>query len=314
MKPHDIHHHFLRALEKKIPDKSKLVDLLMETLFIEKAAVQRRLRGDVSFNIYEAAKISEKLKISINNLIVTKSEGIEIHPFDMLTDFKQWEDYQSILQKANKDPFSEIAESSNILPTAIYAKFESLRKLYMFKYQYQLRSIEDRTSYSEFIVPEKISQIFQTYYHDSKRFAKTFFICDQAMFHNFVSDIHYFLGINLISGDDIKRIKEDLFALLDYLDKIALNGCFVETGNPVDVYISDINLDASYCYVRVTDIYICVVRTFLVNAVIASDKASYEKIREWVQSLKKSSTLITQSGTLYRTEFLEKQRKIIEDL
>jgi len=314
MKPDDIHLHFLRTLEKKIPDKSKLADLLMETLFIERGAVQRRLRGEVSFNIYEVAKISEKFRIPITDLIVTDPRISNSHALVLLTDFNQWEDYLSIMHLTKKDPFSEMAESSNILPSAIYAKFEFLYKLYQFKYQYQLRAIENRTAYGEYQVSGQMTRIYQSYDSDSKYFAKSFFICDQAMFNNIVSDIHYFQGINLISGDDIKRIQEDLYALLDYLEQIALDGCFPESGNPVYLYISDINLDASYCYFQVKEVHICIVRPLMMNAVIATDKDSFEIIRAWVQSLKKSSTMITQSGTLSRTEFIEKQRKIIAGL
>ena len=129
MKRDEIHRNFLSALEKEIPDKTKLVEILMETLFMEKGAVYRRLRGDVPFSFYEAVIIAEKLNISINSFI--NADSVRVNRFELTfveyanmdeADYKLWEDYISFISSAKNDPQSQIAESSNILPVCIDRK------------------------------------------------------------------------------------------------------------------------------------------------------------------------------------------------
>ena len=315
MKRDSIQRYLLGVLENKIPDKSKLIELLMETLFIEKGAVYRRLRGEVPFSFYEVAMIAEKLGISLNNLIAGKAELIESFVIDMSDiDYKKWDNYIALIHMAKKDTHSIFGASSNLLPATIYAKYESLYKFYVYKYQYLLRGTDNRVSFDKYILPEDLRQIYKAYFKESKTFAKTYLICDYFMISNLIIDIHYFSGVNLLFEDDVKQIKEDLFALIDYLEKIALSGCFDETGNSVELYISDINLDATYSYFQIDNSYTSLIRTFMINAVFVRDKPTFDKIKNWVQSLRKSSTLITKSGAAFRTEFFEKQRKIISEI
>ena len=315
MKKDDLHQYLLGALKEKIPEQTKLVEMLMETLFMEKGAIYRRLRGEVPFSFFEVVNIAEKLSVSLNSLIAANPERIDSFDLNVMDiDYDQWEYYISLINLAKNDPHSEFAESSNLIPISIYSKFESLYKFYLFKYQYLLSGTESRTSFSEYVVSEKLKYIFQSYYNASKTFAKTFYICDHLLINNLIIGINFFSGINLISGDEIQQIKEDLFAFVDYVEDIASDGYFKETGNPVDIYLSDIDLDAGYGYFQHNDIYICHVRTFIINTVVATDKASFERIKNWIQSLKKSSTLITKSGATFRADFFGKQRKIISEL
>jgi len=321
MKRDDIHRCMLEAIEKQIPEKTKLVEMLMETLYMEKGAVYRRLRGEVPFSFFEVVTIAEKLNISLNDLVYTDSVRrdrfeLNIVEYTHMTelDYKQWEDYISLISLAKNDPYSEIAESSNVLPLSIYGGFDSLSKYFLFKYQYLFSGTESRIPFSDLVVPERLSRIYRSYFIASKNFTHTIYLWDYLIFQYLAADIHFFFNINLISEDDVRQIKEDLLALLDYIEEITLNGCFKETGNNVSFYISDINLDADYSYVQFNDMYISLVRTFILNSVASTDQTSFGKIKDWIHSLKKSSTLITQSGAVYRTDFFEKQRMIVSGL
>ena len=315
MQRDDILNRLLEALEKKIPEKSKLVDTLMEILYMEKGAINRRLRGDVPFSFYEVANIADKLELSIVNLNDAKTKWVDSFALDTTgVDFKKWHEYIALVNLAKKDPLSEFASSTNHVPGSIYAKYESLYKFFIYKYVYLIGGTENRTSFKEFIISEELKNIYRSYYHESKFFAKNIFICDHAMVDNLITDLRYFSGINLLSGDDMQQIKEELFAFLNYFEEIAVNGCFDETGTQVDIYISDVNLDSNYNYMKINDICISLVRTFNINAVMGRDKTSYERIKNWIQSLKRTSTLISRSAAVFRAEFFEKQRALISGL
>jgi len=321
MKREDLHRYLLGALNKKIPEQAKLVETLMDILSMEKGAIYRRLHGEVPFTFFEVVNIAEKLSISLNSFIYADSVHVDRFELTIVEytnmsemDYKQWEDYISLINSAKNDTQSELAESSNALPLTIYGKFDYLAKYYLFKYQYLLNESEERVSFGDTVVPDRLQRIYRSYFSESKNFANTTYIWDYMIFRYLVTDIQFFSDIKLISADDIREIKKDLLALLDYIEDVTLRGCFKETGNHVSFYISDINFDADYSYVQLNNFCMTHVRTFILNSVASTDQSSFRKIKNWIHSLKKSSTLITQSGATFRTEYFEKQRKMIAEL
>jgi hypothetical protein len=309
----------LEVFKKNVPEKTKLVEMMMDTLFLEKGAVYRRLQGEVPFSFLEVVNIAEKLNICLSELACINSSqtgSFELNIVDYSDmdepDYKNWEDYLSLTGFAKNDPHSELVESSNVLPISLYGGYDSLSKFFLFKCLFF--DTENRILYSDLKVPDRLRKIHQSYYIESRNFAKTVFIWDYLIFQYLVTDLKFFYGIKLISADDLQKIKQDLFVLLDYVEEIALNGCFEETGNPVSFYISDINLDADYCYVKLNGMHISHVRSFILNSLASINPSSFKKIQNWIHSLKKSSTLITQSGAAYRADFFEKQRMIISEL
>ena len=321
MKRDVIHRNFLGAIEKKVPDKSALVEILMETLCLEKGAVYRRLRDEVPFTFFEIVHIAEKLGISLNSFIYPDSARIKRFELAFIEyaamsemDYKQWEDFIHFVGSAKNDPYSEVLESTNMLPVCIYAGFEALTKYHLFKYQYLLHSSESRIPFDELDVSDRLQQIFRSYCEESKKFANTTYILDYMIFRYLVTDIRFFSDIRLISAADVALIRKDFAALLDYIEALALKGSFKETGNPVYFYISEINLDANYICIQINDAYVSLVRQFILNSVESDDQSSFRKIKDWIQSQKKSATLITQSGAVYRADFFEKQRQIIAEL
>ena len=48
----------MEAVKEKLPLKENLANLLIDTLYIGKEAIYRRLRGEVPFTLEEAALIS----------------------------------------------------------------------------------------------------------------------------------------------------------------------------------------------------------------------------------------------------------------
>ncbi len=58
----------IEAAKEKFPPKGQLADMLMDTLYIGKEAIYRRLRGEVPFTFQEAAIISKELGISLDRI------------------------------------------------------------------------------------------------------------------------------------------------------------------------------------------------------------------------------------------------------
>ena len=98
------------------------------------------------------------------------------------------------------------------------------------------------------------------------------------------------------------------------MEILASRGAYSETGNPIQFYISNINFDASYSYLETKKLRISMIRAFILNSVVSLDEKAYEIFHNWLQSLLKSSTMISVSGEKQRILFFEKQRQIIGGL
>jgi len=321
MQPDVILHNFVEALQKKIPEKTKLVETLMGILFMEKGAVNRRLRGEVPFSFYEVVNITERLNIPLNSL--TQVDAVQKNRFELTffdfsamneANYDRWNILVAYANSTKNYPDSEISESSNILPICMFTGFDALIKYHLFKYQYLLRGSEGRISFNDMIISERLLNIFHAYFEASKNYAMTTFIFDYMIFQYLVTEIRFFSAILLLSADDVLLIRKDLFALLDYLEELALTGCYDTTGKRVSLYISDINIDSNYVCTRRDNLYISMVRTFTLNSIDCFEQSSFLRIKNWIQSQIKSSTLITQSGATFRAEFFEKQRQLVSEL
>jgi mevalonate pyrophosphate decarboxylase len=89
-----------------------------------------------------------------------------------------------------------------------------------------------------------------------------YYVLYHRIFRSLANDIRYFHSIRLLTNEDIRIIKEDLFRLLDYIENLAFAGQFKETGNKVFFYISDINIDTNYACLEMEDARISILNAF----------------------------------------------------
>ena len=147
----------------------------------------------------------------------------------------------------------------------------------------------------------------------SQLFQSTNYIWDKEIFIRLVNEVKFFLNINLISEDSVKRIKKELLILLNELEKILAQGKY-SSGKDVKIYISDINFESTYSYVE-TDIYHqCLIGVFSINSITSKDDFLFQHLKLWIQSLKKYSTLISQSGEVQRIHFFNRQQELVKSL
>lgn len=87
-----------------------------------------------------------------------------------------------------------------------------------------------------------------------------------------------------------------------------------ESDNEVNIYISNINFEATYSYIEGTNVHLSMIRVYAINSITTQDIEMCKSLKEWIQSLKKFSTLISVSGEMQRIQFFQKQREIIDTL
>ena len=87
----------IEAMKEKLPLKGQLADMLMDTLYIGKEAVYRRLRGEVPFTLQESALISRKLGISLDKIIGLSFKSNAMFNINIVDYDAPFESYYNIL-------------------------------------------------------------------------------------------------------------------------------------------------------------------------------------------------------------------------
>lgn len=310
----------IAAMLKKIPDGATLANVLINILKIGKEAVYRRLRGEVPFTLNEASIIAGELGISLDNTIggkKQKSALFNLSMIDLEEPIKAYEQtihqYYDIYKSLKDLDNTELGLAANLIPQILYLKYKHLAKFRLFKWIYQNDKTNTYKAYSDLVIPDHIRQLQKDYVYDTQYIKSTIYILDNYIFQNFLNDVLYFININLISKEDIEQIKTDMLQLLNDLEEYAAKGKF-NTGTSLQVYVSNTNFEATYTYLKSPDVHFGSFRLYSINAIYSSDPLVYNHNRDFILSLKKYSTLISESAEMQRVQFFNKQREIVNSL
>ena len=311
---------FLEALYARIPKKTLLVEALMDLLHLEREAVYRRLRNHVPFSINEIVKISSEWNISLDDITGNSSEKISFHMqlIDYVDPSKQeWRFLQHIVQsiKNLKDfPDTECMDICNKLPRQLLTGYGYLNQYHLFKWMFNFGNEKKPVPFGQVIISEKMQQLTAEYHQAVKSVQNTNFIFDRMIFEHLVNDICYFHSINMITDEEKELIKKDLFALLDYLMDIATHGCYPETKNKVNLYISDLNVDTNYSYTYTNQLSICFVHVFDKYEIYTLNSEMAANFKIWMRLKRSSSIQISEVDNRSRVEFFTKQQRIVDML
>jgi len=311
---------FIAEIKKLFSKNSVMVDTLADILRIERGAVYRRLRQDVPFTFNEIAVIARHLNISIDSMIGLENNKNVLFQLQFMdfkspqeTDYHLFNIYIKFLQTLNKEDNSERVSIFNVLPHDLFYGFDYLLRFYLFVWNYH--SLKDKSiNFHHALIPPEMSRLFNEYMMEMKNFNKTYFVFDNGLFRFFVDRVHYFNSIRMVEKEDVSKIKEDLLSLLDYMEKMAITGQFKETGNAVNIYISDIDITTGYTYFEAPTVHISMIKVFIMSYITSYDRNTFEKTKSWINALIKISTLITLTNEKQRVLFFENQRKIINEL
>lgn len=320
MTTEQINNSLIELMKEKIPVGMNLARVLMDILYIGKEAVYRRLRGEVPFTLAEATVVSAKLGISLDKLVGANSANNAIFDLNLLKHdnpmeayYQMADDYIKMITLINGEPGSEVGTAANTVPLVFTMRYELLSKFRFAKWMYQNQKMGMSDNFHDIVMPDKVYAKQMEYVRQVENFNHTCYIWDNSLFISLVNDIKYFVSINIISPEDVRKLKEEMLAMIDYMYNIANAGKF-NNGKDVNIYISNINFEATYSYVQARNFCLSMLRVFAINSITSKDKGMFDNLRGWINSLKKFSILITQSGEMHRIQFFNKQREVINSL
>ncbi|MDR2956348.1 MAG: hypothetical protein LBV43_14845 [Prevotella sp.] len=308
------------AIRSKLPKGTNVASVLSDILSIGKEAVYRRLRGDVQFTLDEAALIAKKMGISLDYII--NSPETENLFFEYKSqryynlreiDYEMAEEYLGVLKLAAQSSYSEQVFTSNVFPQYPMHFSFLLAKYTSFRWAYLNQDMTSMVPFHEMEFTESFYKLNKAILDETMNMESTCYIWDNSMFQSVVKEIDYFRSIRLINSEDIDALKNELLWLLDILENIAAKGRF-DTGKKIQVYISNISSDASYFYLDADTIHLSMIGVFSLNYVVSLETKTLQKVKERINSLKRVSTLISESGEVQRTQFFKTQRELISSL
>jgi len=311
---------FLSAIRNKIRHKATLVNTVTDLLGIDKDAVYRRLRGEVSFSFSEMAIIARSVGISLDAIAGIENEqskptkmnfSRQVNPTEL--DYEMFEGHVNLLKSIKDEPDTKIMEAGIIFSHYLYHDYEHITRFLLYRWNYS-SSFGNAVPFHEITIPERlrILQIETCKY--ARHIKSTHYVFDSMMFQRFVLNIQYLEKVRFLKKEDVALIKNDLKSFIDDLEKIAVKGKHEETGNEVSIFISDIHVDTNYSCLKCNNMQLTLFKTFILNAVVSLDDKVYHETSSWIRSLQRLSTLISVSGEKVRANFFDTQRKIIETL
>ena len=291
----------ISTMKERIPQDMNLANTLADILCMGKEAVYRRLRGEVSFTIDEVALLSQKLGISIDQIVGSHVSNKVTFDLNLLHATSALESYY------------EVYTASNSLPFTLYSSYENLSKFRLCRWMYQNGDIKTPHSLEDMSVDERIVNVHKKLSESIRQCPKTFFIWDTNIFYSFVKEIKYFASLNLINKDDVMHLKEELLQLLGVVEHLSIKGEFSEN-KKVSFYLSNISFEATYSYIEKHDYQVSLLRVYSINSMDSQSSYICQMQRNWIQSLKRHSILVSESGEAQRIAFLQKQLEVINTL
>ena len=317
---HRYYQGFINALQQKIPQSSALANTITDILAIDKDAVYRRLRGDVNFSFIEMASIAMQLGISLDSIVgivtlehkpmqITMSK--HVNPSE--TDYRMFDNYVSLLGSIKEEPETIYKESGNIISHTLYFDYEHFTR-FMIAYWNRCSNMGTDLPYHKITIPQQMQIMQKNCCKYIRHIKSVVYVLDHAVFQHLVDTLNFFIRIRFINDEEASLIKNDLYNLLDYIEKLAVRGMYEDTGNEVSFYISDIFIDTNYSITKSKNLNISQFRTFLLNSNYSMHDEVCAEVNSWITALQSASTLISVSGEKIRSSFFKTQRQILNTL
>ncbi len=308
------------AIKRALPEKTNVALYLMDLLSLGKEAVYRRLRGTVSFNIEESALISNDLNISLDQIVGIQSTAKAIFNLNliqtpnMMVDYcASMDSYIEAFRRIKLYADSKWQSACSSIPCVFYIQYDLISKFYLYKWAYQMKGFGNTLKFAQFVVPQNVIDIHQSFLNENRFLHNGSLVLSRNMFISLAKDLALFARLNVLTKVEAQQIKEELIDLLYYLESISASGTLNATSTAL-FYLSNIDFESSYTYLECNDFELSILHVFSFGSINSLKPEVCKANKEWINSLKRSSTLISRSGDVHRAEYFNEQRELLNTI
>ncbi|MEN9917635.1 MAG: hypothetical protein RL662_71 [Bacteroidota bacterium] len=306
------------TIKNSLPINESIGSFLMDLFCWSKESMYRRLRGEIPFTYEEIVVIALKLDFSIDSLIgmrdseralfdlilhkSTEPEDIYYEKIQMLTQF---------LEEVRESDSQNALLALNYIPYFFSMYLEFFPRFIYYKWLHQAEYIAPDCKMEEVSLPEKIINL-RNYWDEKKtENSRGILILDRDIFVSALRDIDYFYRRNLINTEELQQLKADLLSLIDYLDYFTREE-ELRVGAKIEIYLSSINIPTSYSCFEYGGNTCCHIQIYGMDILMSHYPEAYLIQKQWIEQLKRYSTLITKSNEIERFEYFKQQRAYIQ--
>jgi hypothetical protein len=318
MKQMDLNEIIVNAVLKNIPKNIKPVSYLMDLLELSRESVYRRMRKEIPFSMEELARLSLDLGFSIDEIIEgNRNERVF---FDLQSNmsicssdsysmmFQSYDNYLHILLNARQ---TKVLMALNQIPALFLAYFNGLFQFSYYKWHCETSENASKRYFSDLVIPSELYSLKEKVVNETKNVNDIQIILSPYIFLDTIKEIQYYYHRKLLKNEELIQLKNDMLNLINLVEKIAQSGGF-GTDAKTDLYLSSLYLTSNTVLLNYDDTTETHLWMYMTNPMIIRNTEVCEMQKKWLQSLKKHSTLITQSNEILQAEFFDKQREYVE--
>ena len=304
----------------KIPPRVKPIDYLMETLDISRESVYRRIRGDISFTLEELAKLSTELGFSIDELIIKNIPSRVF--FNLYTESTQnpSDNFTTIHSHYFDEAFNinclreiESIIVVNQIPPEFIILFNNLFKFSYYRWMHQNQESSLKYFYSDIVLPEDLLSLQYRTIENMKKIRNNTIIFDPDIFANLIMEIQYYHKRKLINDDELLALINDLSGLVNMVENIAQTG-FYGPSTKYSFYLSSLSIGSCSRHVKYEDQTKSIFYVGSIEPVVVTNSDLCAMHKKWLESMRKYTTLITQSNEILQVRYFNKQRNYISEI
>jgi hypothetical protein len=300
----------IREVLSRLPKNIKPVGYLMDSLRLGKESAYRRLNSQIPFTFEEVVTMANDLEFSIDAL--TRNNKKERVFFDLVSDIEKKPSSDVIdMFKNNIRTLKELndAKTVNVIATInhIPIHFFPFDTLFKFSYCSYLHSNGDiplSFKFSDITIPSEIKELQKESVYYFNRIKNVTCITDSIIFEKIIKKIQYYYRLNFISEEETGILQQELFKLLDFIERLIRTGCN-DFGSNYAIYYSHFNIDSNCIYLEYDDKVMSQIWLYLENPIIIRNSLQMCKIqKKWIDTTIKYSELISKSNDMLQSEVI----------
>ncbi|WP_128331748.1 hypothetical protein [Apibacter sp. HY039] len=308
----------INTIKEFIPVNINAADFLSEILDMGKESAYRRLRGEINFSFNEVVLLSSRLGFSLDHLVRNEPNKNALYELDMLSGHEDLFDvYQQrvefftrFFKNACQYP-NHLKMANNTIPYIFSLEFKELSRLYLYKWVYQQKLLPQ--PFSEFEIPKIIRLKEEECFYYVNQIQRVQITLDVNVFKSVIQDIVYFSQLELISKDSLNTLKNELLGILAKIENFAIHGKS-NSHEEIMIYLSSIFLDSTYLYFEYGNKQFSSTKIYSLLSLNSEDPEVCQIHKNWINSLKKYSVLISQSGEPHRIRYFNQQKDLIDKM
>lgn len=310
----------LEKIMNTLPENIKPVNYFMDLLDIGKESAYRRLRGEKPLSLEEIYKLSSELGFSLDEIFDNKKTrsfafnyagSIEKNPEENFLEFLHY--YEEYLKHIITSDKTEIICTMNHLINIMLIGYDELFRFTYYHWVHQMKEVKLNFHFADMVIPAEVKKVCDRINSLQKGIKKITLIIDKNLHLNLIKEIQYFYVRGLLDETELSKLKEQYLRYMDFSEKIVTKGVD-DNGTAYEIYLSMLSINSTTSYAVWDDSEESAFWHNLCYPLHTQNKVVVKRHIHWIESLKKYSTLITQSNELQQADFLNEQRGLVNNI